>query len=367
MTFITLATIKDAPNIILKSSARRSLLDRLAVDRGSWPTMRSAARMALSFAPSVGSAHELFGSWQVHLISPPLPEGFVPCNPSVALLNGALVCNVRAVNYRTVNGQLVFGTSDNFHISRNFLSYLDPDTLEIKQVVEVVAPPGLDAAEYRGLEDIRLIPFDGALWASFTVLDRHPSGTCQMAVARLSEHGEIERISVQDFEGYLNQKNWMPFVDEDGIGWITRCDPVLALRYDFAEEQALEWRRWRPSLALEHQRGSSQLMPWGRGWLAVTHEMHHRFKRCYLHRFVEFDEKMAIVAITPPFYFDSLGVEFCAGLCPSSKAGELLVSFGIKDCQAAIGRVSAEAIRNALQPCPAGTELPPPRRRMLCR
>ncbi len=362
MPLVKTSTWKSVPQLLLSPKARRALLNRLALDRYCWPSVRSAARKALTLPLFAQSAQELFGDWKSQEITLATPPGFYPCNPSINIHNEKLLCCVRVVNYRWERGELTLAPGTTVHQSQNFLLELNPLSLETGQVVEISSPDGgLEDAAYQGMEDLRLISHGGNLWVSFTILDRHPSAIAQMAVGQLSEDGRLEKFSVQDFEGYHPQKNWMPFVDEHGLGWVSRCDPILVLRFNSSQGQAQEWRRWRPTLSLDLLRGSSQLVPWGQGWLCVVHEMQQRFDPFYLHRFVEFDSAFSIAAITDPFYFERLGIEFCAGLCRDPHSDSLLVSLGIEDRKAVIGRISEKNIRKSLAPCPPNIELPSPR------
>ena len=56
-------------------------------------------------------------------------------------------------------------------------------------------------------------------------------------------------------------------------------------------------------------------------------------KRFYQHRFVWFDETNELRLVSRPFYFQTKGIEFAAGLawCPGEK--NLLISYGTSDCE----------------------------------
>lgn len=348
--------------LLFDSKAKYAMVERLALDRGCKPMVRSVARAVLALPMFSRPAVELFPSWKTEEVGFTVPPGFAPCNPSVVVHGEKLMCSLRTVNYRVTDSSSESEVISDITESRNFLLELDGENLEPLDAKEIIcSESGLKSSLHRGLEDLRLFSFEDNLWASFTVLDRHPSGICQIAVSRISDDGRIEKISVQDFEGYRDQKNWMPFVDETGFGWISQCDPTLVLRYDAEQGQVVEWLRWRPGIALENQRGSSQLIPWGSGWLAVTHEMSLLHRRYYLHRFLQFDGNFSLTALTEPFYLEHPGIEFCAGLCRGWEEGKLLLSFGVKDCRAMIAVLSENEVRNALRPCPPSIKLPGPR------
>ena len=76
--------------------------------------------------------------------------------------------------------------------------------------------------------------------------------------------------------------------------------------------------------------------------------------RQYLHRFVGFDATKKPVAASSGFHFNSLGVEFAAGLTPSIDGASVLVSYGAGDCAAWIATVPVAAIQDLLKPLTSG-------------
>lgn len=360
MPFITKDTIKSLPTLLLHRDQRSRFLNRLALDPGSWPSVQRISRLMLSVKPFVCSAREIFGEWSSQDIIVDVAQGFFPCNPCVVTHNDSLYCVLRTVNYRLDGKNKASESSTEITQSKNILLVLD-ENLQVKSVGPIAHPPGLDGANYTGLEDLRLVSYRGTLWTSYTVADRHPSGIRQMGVSRLSEDGVIDEVRLQQFEGYKDQKNWMPFVHQEELGWVYQCSPLVLLKYDHGSEQALEWRRWGVRLNLEHQRGSSQLIPWRDGWLCVSHEaLDAYWGRRYLHRFLEFGPDFALRRLTDPFYFDWNGVEFCAGLCHAPNKAELLVSYGVEDRSARIGRLPVDAVEGQLRDLPESYRLPDP-------
>jgi len=171
-----------------------------------------------------------------------------------------------------------------------------------------------------------------------------------MAIFDLADDGRVERLSLQEHEAEQHQKNWVPFVDDDRIGFVYWTDPTTVLLWDKESRQAAPWLRQKCPLALENQRGSSAAIPFDDGWLYVTHEVVFAGTvRTYLHRFVQLDGSFRVVALTEPFYFRNLGVEFCCGLCPGPREGQLLASFGVEDCEAWLVVLEIDDVRAQLQ------------------
>jgi hypothetical protein len=85
-------------------------------------------------------------------------------------------------------------------------------------------------------------------------------------------------------------------------------------------------------VCLKDLRGGSQVIPHDDGWLCLTHEVAWRPERVYLHRFVKFTKDFHVEAISDPFYFQHVGIEFCAGL--ARDAERLVASYGVNDASA---------------------------------
>lgn len=302
----------------------------------------------------------LFGPVRFSPLSPPLPAGYHPCNPSLTTREGEIWCVVRGVNYVQENGR--YTAYDGVIRTTNRLARLDAD-LALCDVAEIVddSPYSIDTTEAPhvvGLEDVRIIAHDERLRASCVVVDRDGGWRRRIAVLDLADDGRVELLTTQHYESHLHQKNWMPFVDDEGVGFVYLTDPTVVLRWNEKTRQCDEWRRHACAIALEHQRGSSGLIRFDDGWLCVTHEVSYRDSdastRVYLHRFVHLDETFRVRATTEAFYFRHIGIEFCAGLVAGPAKGlgadELLLSFGVNDGEAWLVVIGADAVRRQLQP-----------------
>ncbi|NDD29551.1 MAG: hypothetical protein EB084_14930 [Proteobacteria bacterium] len=327
--------------------ARNAPTDRRQLARANW---RWYAR----------ACDALFGTVRFVPLSPPLPLGYHPCNPSLTTRDTEIWCVVRGVNYVQENGR--YTSYDGVIRTTNRLVCLDAH-LALSNVREIIddSPYSLDTTEAPnvvGLEDVRVIAHDGRLRATCVVVDRHGEWRRRIAVLDLADDGRVEKLTTQGHENHLHQKNWMPFVDADGLGFVYLTDPTVVLRWNEKTRQCGEWRRHDCDVALENQRGSSGLVPFDTGWLCVTHEVSYRdsnaSSRVYLHRFVHLDETFRVRAVTEAFYFRHVGIEFCAGLVAGPAKGlgadELLLSFGVNDGEAWLVVIGADAVRRQLQP-----------------
>jgi len=318
----------------------------LGIDRSVDRSVRHLARLNSKYYAR--SAETLFGAFEYRDLGFVAPAGFAPTNPSILIEGNRRQVVVRTVNYEYVDSAFHYRDGAEFVQTRNFLVELD-ETYEIITSREIGDRSGVPVVEtmVRGFEDCRLFAYRGELWLSATVRDRRDDLLNQIAIARLDETGDIVEMHVQtSYQPHSTQKNWMPFVTEDGLRFVYLCDPTQVLRVDPASMQATLVFQHVPRLALEHLRGGSQLLKVSGGWLAAVHEQAWPRDEppAYLHRFILFGNDFKVRGATEPFWFVSPGVEFCAGLARDEERGKLVVSFGINDGAAMVGFLDETAV-----------------------
>lgn len=344
----------------------RELCAELCVERDAPAAVRALARANWRYYAQ--SSEALFGGVRFEPVGLAPNPGFRASTPSLTLRDGEIWCVTRSVNYTLVDGRYHF--EGEVIRTENWLSRLGDD-LALQAAVPIVEgtdPTRIENAVITGLEDVRIF-FDGRTTrATATVADRDASLHRRMAVFDLRDDGQVERFTLQRHEDDQHQKNWMPFVDGQGIGFVYWTDPTVVLRWDEDSRQAAPWRKQGCGWALEHQRGGSGLVPFDGGWLCVTHEVSWRGdQRTYLHRFVHFDSRFRVRAATEPFWFRHLGIEFCGGLVSGParglEANQLLASFSVNDGEAWLAVIDADAVRRRLHKTPRPRATPGPRRR----
>lgn len=83
---------------------------------------------------------------------------------------------------------------------------------------------------------------------------------------------------------------------------------------------------------LSRCRGGTPGISWNKTKLLfLVHEVDRDFN--YLHRFVVLDH-FEIIAVTIPFYFESLGIEYAAGLTHMLDGQHVMISYGSQDAVA---------------------------------
>jgi tetratricopeptide (TPR) repeat protein len=318
-----------------KALARRHARN-LAVERAAPDWVRENVRANWRFYAQ--SAGELFPSVRFTRIELPLPDGFQPCNPSLAVLNGTLLCVLRTVN---VDGVLR---------TRNYLLKLDESLLPVSSVPIRESPEWPEHPAIGGLEDIRLIAHGEGFRVSATAIDASPKAFRRMAVFDLIPDGRASHLTFQDYGASEHQKSWVPFVDQGQLGFLCATDPIDVLRWDEPSRQATPWLQRTCPLALEHLLGSSGAIAFDDGWLYVAHEVSWAgAERITMHRFVQLDHEFGLRAVSEPFYFQTVGLELCCGLVEGPGEGQLLLGFGREDSQAWLASISAAEVRQELK------------------
>jgi len=292
-----------------------------------------------NFTHYAKSAAELFGATTQEIDWRPT-DGWHPMNPSVYVSAPEIGIGitdrfvlVRTVNY-TVTREGQYPTVDNSNIikTKNYIIEFDKRWNVVKSTL-IKDKTDLPRSSFpvEGFEDCRLWhspEFGLIISATVRDLADNPNGNCEMVIADLDEDFEISTLTPIRDRG-PTEKNWMPIV-----GWprhfIYLCDPTIRIAHD--GEKTAELSRQPAPVCLKDLRGGSQVIPHDDGWLCLTHEVAWRPERVYLHRFVKFTKDFHVEAISDPFYFQHVGIEFCAGL---ARDGERLVaSYGVNDASA---------------------------------
>jgi glycosyltransferase involved in cell wall biosynthesis len=306
--------------------------------------IRNEARRNITFY--LKSANQMFGA-EVKPIEWKPNDGYAPMNPSVCVADdGRRLVLVRTVNY-TVTAQGQYPTTDGSNIirTRNHVVEMDSDWKPIRStLIEDVTGTPRNSFPVEGFEDCRLWADGEKFYASATVRDLG-DGRCEQAILSIDDRWRVIDIDVvRDYEHGRDQKNWMPIVGHH-MNFLYFCDPTIVIKV--TSGATIERSRSLPLVSLVDQRGSSQVIEHEDGWLCVTHEVTWRPERIYMHRFIKLDREMRVVAITDPFYFANVGIEFCAGLARDGE--KIIASFGINDASAHLAMFDSKRVDQALK------------------
>jgi tetratricopeptide (TPR) repeat protein len=283
-------------------------------------------------------------------------SGWKASNPSIYSNGTRIRCVVRTVNYEIVNGSYVTPPDDvvmregcQWQVirTRNFLLDLN-DGLETTRIVELLDRTGDTRSNYpvHGFEDARLFYWKNTWHATATVCDFTEDGRREIALLNIEEDGAIVRA--QPLRGPWSvhaQKNWMPLGVEGALKFVYATEPmaIFTLTDGGTVESPVDCTFGHGRL-----RGGSQGVQVEGGWIFVVHDVAFPGSgRFYLHRFVKLNEKLRLVSMTDLFYFEQLGIEFCAGLAKVND--KLVASYAVNDGSAKLAIFEWEAVRNKLR------------------
>jgi tetratricopeptide (TPR) repeat protein len=336
--------------------------DELALTRG--PYQHSAALADSNLLHYMRSLGHDCPSLRFHQLGFNAEEHWTAMNPSICVHRGELKALVRTVNYRMdEDGRYLIrstdGTANNSNPinTRNWLVPLNRDLGSITQIELIPREP--QQVEYPlvvGFEDPRIFDHDNNLFISATVRQRCSDGLAEQTLARIggpagaaSTLGGYSCLGLDGITPMLRwprlyEKNWMP-IEGSSIRFLYRPGHVV----DQAGQDLIKHEP--TTLRSDSFSGGSQLIPFRDGWLGIIHEAHvyidRPWKRYYSHRFVWYDSEFRLGRVSRPFFFKDKVIEFVAGLCQHpDKDGTLVISFGFKDCEAWLARVSADEVWN---------------------
>lgn len=293
----------------------------------------------------------------LHALRPTLPPRFVPCNPSILCTDEGFLVNVRAVSYRIDAWQrYVAAEEDGVLRTRNFLMRLDRDLRLVDQAELEGSAPVLWPSSVVGFEDCRLVAWSGGTGATCTTTQHHPLGSVRISLLRIDGQRVAEHLPLAGYGDDSVQKNWLPFADRgDGsLRAVYGYEPLTVLALDADRGRAVPVVERRQGRNLGHWRGSAGPVDLpaeeGGGRLLMVHEVAYLGRRYYLHRFVRVDEEWRITAVSPPFYFRRLGIEFACGMCLSHAGDDLVLAFGVDDGEAYLARLPLRGALGLLRP-----------------
>lgn len=301
-------------------------------------------------------------------------QGLGLCNPSVFIDRGEIWAILRNVNYtlyhcenaQTFNnrwGPLSYlNPEHDLHLRTwNFLCKLTPE-LDIERYWKIDTST-LDKEplwEFVGLEDARLVRWDGKLYGIGVRRDTTTNGQGRMELSELEVTDkavkELGRYRIEhptNPEWYC-EKNWMPVLDMPYhfVQWTNPAVVVKANLESLKSERAREPNEANKIEGLPFLRGSSQVIPWRGYHVCIVHDCDLIKNRngqkdaTYMHRFVVYDCDWNTVKIGEPFSFMGGEIEFCCGL--AQWENDFLITFGFQDNCAFILRVPEQMIAKVL-------------------
>ncbi len=274
-----------------------------------------------------------------------VPTTHPVCNPSVLAIEDGWLVLVRALDPVPFQGtHLPYVSSENWLLRYDKdLQLLSSQRLRDERILK-------DCPEARnGLEDGRLFTWSGQLWVLFSGLRRQNGEYFNtMTLARIDGDSLVEATVIASPYHHTREKNWMPWVLGSDLYLVYSTQPMEIYRYVATGLQ----RVYQGGVAFENMpglmSGSSQVIPWGQHYLAITHRRsraplfsrllqkyvtkdpdYQRKKVLFSHYLLLLDRNFNVVGQSPAFRFETEGIEFCAGLACQDQ--RVLISYGVMD------------------------------------
>ena len=315
-----------------------------------------------------GSVHPL-------IIDSSLTNGTGLMNPSVANINGEILCILRHVNYTFYHsenkvfqhpwGPLTYIHPENdLHLrTENYLLKLDPEKL-IPENTHKIITSDFDNYEplwdFVGLEDARLVYWNNSMFICGVRRDTTINGQGRMEVSEISyitkdtvKEVDRNRIPTPNNVDTYCEKNWMP-LEDNPFHFIKWTNPTELVFFDKDSNTCIS-KFVKPQHGnIIDMRGGSQVIPWNDGYLCIIHEVIFlksdvgRKDAIYRHRFVQWDKDFNILRISRDFSLMNAHIEFAAGMCKFDDENTL-ISFGFQDNAAFIMKIKNNIIDKLLK------------------
>ncbi len=274
-----------------------------------------------------------------------VPTPLAVCNPSVARVENGWLVLVRAMDPVPYSG-----LDKPYRSSENWLIQYDRDFLPQSRIRLQDRAILESCPEARnGLEDGRLFAWSGRQWVLFTGLRRGASGYVNtMLLAQIDGDRLSNPVVLPSPHRCSREKNWMPWVMDDTLFLVYSTQPLEVYRYDAGRLVRVRGGAGTPTNSGTMVSGSSQVIPWGSDYLAITHQRsrapltsrliqkyvtrdpeYQKKKVLFFHRMILLDRHFNIKAQSKPFQFEVEGVEFCAGL--AAQDDRVLITYGVMD------------------------------------
>lgn len=291
-------------------------------------------------------------------------------NPSIIVVDGKLLVNIRHCQYTLYHselnkyehqyGPLVYLNPENdiSLTTTNYICELDDD-FNISYFAKVNTskfdkPP---LWEFVGLEDARLVHWNDKFYLTGVRRDTTPHGQGRMELSEIeltgTEINEIERIRIPGpgNDGSYCEKNWMPILDKP-FHFVKWTNPTEVVKFDIKNRTCEtvflgEYKKLPNDL-----RGGSQVIPFKNGYLTLNHETDlyqseaGRKDATYRHRFTYWDKDWNILKFSKLFSFMNAKIEFACGM--AEYKNDILITFGLQDNAAYVLKTPISVIEEML-------------------
>jgi hypothetical protein len=295
-------------------------------------------------------------------------------NPSIYNDNGKIIVNLRNINYTLYHSELnkyehhwgplvyIHPENDLRLRTKNIMCEMTDD-MSIKSYhhIDTSDFPDKEMWEFVGLEDVRIVRWEGKLYICGVRRDTTYNGQGRMELSEIefTENGVKElkqyRIPVPgddqgDSTSYC-EKNWMPILDLPFhfVKW-TNGTEVVKYNMETNKTERVAVSEWQDLGCIDLRGGSQILKLDDDRHFCLNHETFlyqspaGRKDGTYRHRFVVWDKDWKIDKVSKRFSFLGGAIEFAVGMC--EYGDDYLMTFGFQDNAAYLLRVSKQVVKN---------------------
>jgi hypothetical protein len=287
----------------------------------------------------------------------------------VLVVDGKILVNIRNVNYTLYHSEL-----NRFEHMWGPLTYIHPENdmhlrtinyvAELNDNLDIVHYTKIDTSkfdtyepkwEFVGLEDCRLVQWNGKLYVCGVRRDTTPNGQGRMELSEII----IDGLTVKEVSRYripgpppddeYCMKNCTPILDKP-FHLLKWSNPTSIMKFDISGKESKVFETESYSVSRPNLRGGSQVLPYKDGYISILHETHlynseqGRKNATYRHRFVIWNRDFQIQKISKLFSFMNIKIEFCCGL--AEYGNNYLITFGAQDNAAYILKVSKNVVED---------------------
>lgn len=291
-----------------------------------------------------------------------------PMNPSIGKdSNGNIYCTIRTVNYIFYHSRKIlhpFGVLTYCHPENdmklrtwNLLCDINNDLqpTNFRKIDTSLTEAHKSQWNFIGHEDVRLFEWNERWYVCGIRRDFKPNGESRMELCEFDVNSATEldrfRIPSTGDDGSYCEKNWMPIttMPHHFVKW---SNPVEIVKADPENKTCTTVHLSDKVHPLGYDlRGSSQLIPYEGGFLAVCHitrlwknEITNTKDSVYRHCFVKYSNEFEVEFITEEFSFLDGDIEFAAGMIEHN--GNFVISFGYTDNAAFLLEVPKKIVEN---------------------
>lgn len=295
-------------------------------------------------------------------------------NPSIFIDDdGDILVNLRHINYTLYHSEntqkfpSMWGPLAYLHPEKDMILATDNFICKLDRELKMTHYTKVEMQnlhtpiwEFHGLEDARLVKWEGKYFLIGVRRDTTPNGQGRMEYSHIALDKETwtatetarTRIPAPEPDASYCEKNWVPVLDRPYhfVKWSMPTELVWA-NPDKSESNTVFLKETPQPPA--DQRGSSHIVTWGDYYISFTHEV-QLFKNylgqkdgIYRHRLLVWDTDFNFKGMTKEFSFLDARIEFCVGAAIFEE--DLLVSFSFQDNAAYILRTPGTLINELIE------------------